>query len=435
MKQNSRHTTESCHDVPPRLQDVFDSILMTRMDVGEEVGIPYATSLLTDLIDIWNDHIDGFRLDFESRIPEDTSEKDRTIMLRNFRKVTLAANPESRRRHVARLLAKCGIKMQGNEKPGKHLAYDHPEMHAVRAWVGRADKDFGIHRRMIANFDQVWTCLYEHGKKVLYKSAVSTQSKPRTKYDKTLALIRSMMQNDGEMPALEVKEYEYRPKPPQLNAQAKMTPVENWRLPRTTTTLTWSDGTMGTAFVSIASGSIPTNVMDTMNEKLKGIIHIHEHDGSSHMWNATTMLHYLQFLTVQLRSRRMQLGLSVAESRALIIADKASVHSCAVFESARKQWEEENNARIVHGSSHDMCRIPGGFGAAGAPNDGIHQWFHKLRRCYMQMVVGQGGNVALRQELSNLKLDVDGNPRFTNFGRQRENLHIHICKICFDDII
>lgn len=78
--------------------------------------------------------------------------------------------------------------------------------------------------------------------------------------------------------------------------------------------------------VSLASGRMPTDVMNTMHEKLKGIIHIHQHDGSSHMWNATTMLHDLKFLTVQLRCRRMQLGLSVAESRALIIAD-------------RKQWE------------------------------------------------------------------------------------------------
>ena len=39
-----------------------------------------------------------------------------------------------------------------------------------------------------------------------------------------------------------------------------------------------------------AFGSMPTDVMDRTNESLKSIIQIHQHDGSSHMWNATTML-------------------------------------------------------------------------------------------------------------------------------------------------
>ena len=49
-------------------------------------------------------------------------------------------------------------------------------------------------------------------------------------------------------------------------------------------------------------------------------VHIHEHDGSSHMWNATTMLHYLKFLTLQLRC-------SVRISSEAVGGSKCSDHS------------------------------------------------------------------------------------------------------------
>ena len=196
----------------------------------------------------------------------------------------------------------------------------------------------------------------------------------------------------------------------------KMNPVEALRTPRTTTTLTWSDGSMGTAFVSVVAGSIDQDTFKRLNHDLQGVIHIHEHESSSHMWNSTTMLHYLNFLTIEIRARRLALGLSLSDSKALVIADKASVHSCEVFEAVRQQWELANNAVLIHGSTYDKVAIPGGFGAAGAPNDGIHQYFHRLRRCYMRVVVGQGNSVAMRRSLENLNLDIDGNPRFKNIG-------------------
>lgn len=209
-----------------------------------------------------------------------------------------------------------------------------------------------------------------------------------------------------------------------------MNPVEAWRTPRTTTTLTWSDGSMGTAFLSVVTGSIDQDTVKNLNRELQGVLHIHEHESSSHMWTSTKMLHYLNFLTIEIRARRMALGLSVYDSKALVIADKASVHSCDTFEAVRQQWEAANNAVLIHGSTHDKVAIPGGFGAAGAPNDGIHQYFHQLRRCYMKVVVGQGNSVAMRRSLENLNLDIDGNPRFKNIG-----CNVGFINICLYDMI
>ena len=106
-----------------------------------------------------------------------------------------------------------------------------------------------------------------------------------------------------------------------------------------------------------------------LNSKLSGSAFIHQNNRRSHMWDADTMLYYLEFLEVEVRKRRMELGLSVEGNKALIICDKASVHSCQKFELYRKQWQDRNNCILLHGSSTDTITIPGGFGAAGGPNE------------------------------------------------------------------
>ena len=162
---------------------------------------------------------------------------------------------------------------------------------------------------------------------------------------------------------------EHRPSPPQLDAQGQISAVEQWRLPRTTTTLSWADGTIGSLYITVGAGSMTEGTVGDLNSKLSGSACIHQNNRRSHMWDADTMLYYLEFLEVEVRKRRMELGLSVEGNKALIICDKASVHSCQKFELYRKQWQDRNNCILLHGSSTDTITIPGGFGAAGGPNE------------------------------------------------------------------
>ena len=133
---------------------------------------------------------------------------------------------------------------------------------------------------------------------------------------------------------------EHRPSPPQLDAQGQISAVEQWRLPRTTTTLSWADGTIGSLYITVGAGSMTEGTVEDLNSKLSGSAFIHQNNRRSHMWDADTMLYYLEFLEVEVRKRRMELGLSVEGNKALIICDKASVHSCQKFELYK------NNGRI-----------------------------------------------------------------------------------------
>ena len=173
---------------------------------------------------------------------------------------------------------------------------------------------------------------------------------------------------------------EYRPTPPQLDAQGQISAVEQWRLPRTTTTLSWADGAIGSLYITVGAGSMSPDTISELNDKLAGSAYIQQNTRRSHMWDSDTMLYYLEHLEVEVRKRRIALGLSVKDNTALIICDKASVHSCKKFELYRKLWQDRNNCILLHGSSTDMVQIPGGFGAAGGPNESwIYIYIYKSR--------------------------------------------------------
>ena len=123
----------------------------------------------------------------------------------------------------------------------------------------------------------------------------------------------------------------------------------------------------------------PKTVIAELNEELKEILHIStRREARTHMWQSSTMGHYLEFLGQELRMRRMLLKLD-KQSKALIVADKAAVRNCGTFLKLREQLEKEHNAILIVGE--DVCRteieIPGG--ACGAPNDGFHQHLSKNR--------------------------------------------------------
>lgn len=303
--------------------------------------------------------------------------------------------------------------------PARHLDSSHPQVEAVKAFVARCTETHGVDRRLIANFDQVWTVNFNHSKHVIHKPEERVgDQKPKYKpsMEKMLASIRQalMLESDesDNVPDASTKKKTYVPQRPVLDAQACISPIEGWRFPRTTTTLSWSDGELGSSWITVKEGSAPEEVIKKLNEEMAGLLTIHVQDSKTHMWNGSTMLDYLQFLSVQLRQKRMKHGLST-EHRALIFCDKASVHQTQAFAQLRQRWQRENCAFLCNGSTDDIIKVPPGWGASGAPNDGFHQWYHCLRQSYQKVSVGQGRYMKLRASLDKLDLAVDGSVRFT----------------------
>lgn len=59
--------------------------------------------------------------------------------------------------------------------------------------------------------------------------------------------------------------------------------------------------------------------------------------------------------------------------------------------------------------NHTVAPIPGGFGAAGGPNDGWHNCLHILTKAFLRVSCKWGSTPDLRRRLDDLQMSVQGN--------------------------
>ena len=142
-------------------------------------------------------------------------------------------------------------------KQTRHLSYDNPLMVQVREWVEMAVTSSQVHSKLIAHFDQVWSTHYEPARRVLWKDA-SQRNKlpdPDRKFPSKKRLMEGLNRALNIPTSQEVSNVHDGPKPASLCAQSTLVPIDYNRQARTTTTLSWSDGSMGRAYIT-ASPSV-----------------------------------------------------------------------------------------------------------------------------------------------------------------------------------
>lgn len=164
------------------------------------------------------------------------------------------------RKCVYRLCNRLGIKLSSVSKQSKHLDYSHPMMESVRSFVAASSTKYNVDQRLIGNFDQVWTMNYEGPRRVLYKhqskrSQIIENVDMKPSAAKMLASIRKALSLDSVDDEPKKKEV---CQPVSLNAAGNLNPVENARIPRTTTTLSWADGWLGRSYVTLHPGTVYT---------------------------------------------------------------------------------------------------------------------------------------------------------------------------------
>lgn len=285
------------------------------------------------------------------------------LWMSRLRKTSVSVLGPSFKRHVAKICRKVGVRGTTQTRQSRHLPFDDPSMEKIRQFVDVAVSGMEVHPRLICNFDQVWCMQYEPPTRSLFKQQDDKGKAPADKPSKRRlrAKIAEILgvgcSGDGE-------HISSRSRQAKLCAGSTMVPVEYGRHPRTTTTLSWCDGTLGRAYVTANTTVVPVSVVDKMNAELAGIMYIEKsHAGKTHMWSKDTMVSYLQFLSQEIRAQRLRLN--------ILLCDAAAVHSVRAHAAIRKRFEAENNCIIVSGHSDEPGRpcIPGEWGATGAPND------------------------------------------------------------------
>ena len=120
-------------------------------------------------------------------------------------------------------------------------------------------------------------------------------------------------------------------KMPEVSGGAAATaPVDQWREPRTITSLSFIDGWVGRGYITMKVGTITEEVRQNLNESLSKYLFIENPQTSSHIWNEQSLIWYLAFLAEEVRGRRAMLGLTAAD-KALIIMDQASAHQSTAY--------------------------------------------------------------------------------------------------------
>ena len=148
------------------MASTIETLISDRISAGEEVTYDYVGSVITDTVSVWNNELPKIKHDIRNVMQESPHLDD---IMNEMQPINLCKSPQANYIQAQRLCRRMGIRCATNSKPAKHLSYDHPEMAAVRNWVECSNTSHGVNLRLIANFDQVWTCLFEHKKKVLYK--------------------------------------------------------------------------------------------------------------------------------------------------------------------------------------------------------------------------------------------------------------------------
>lgn len=424
---------DETHQIPVPLMNALEETLMERMQLGEEVTSDFAEDVLRCLLETWNNCIEQLREHAKKRyesylldgsyetdgISKEEAQKQLDQWMSQLHKCAALTGGKTFKRHVQRVCGRVGVRKTTQTRQSRHLSYDNPQMESVRMFVASAITTLNVHPRLIAHFDQVWSMQYEPPTRTLFKQPAN-KGKPGSKQKPSVERIKQRIAHAIGVPMRESGKHSgCKTQYASLCAGSTMVPIEYARHPRTTTTLSWSDGVMGRAYVTANTKVVPASVIDRMNDELKGILFIDKaHHSKTHMWSRDTMVSYLEFLSQELRSRRIALGILPAAGKALILCDAAAVHSVKAYTVLRKRFEDENNAMILTGESDEPGRpaIPGGWGACGAPNDAWHQFFHSLRRSYMRVCAGQGAFVKIRQALGDIDLSIDGAPRYTSLS-------------------
>ena len=73
-------------------------------------------------------------------------------------------------------------------------------------------------------------------------------------------------------------------------------------------------------------------------------------------------------------------------------------------------FQRVSTKEILSGDEDSLCRVPGGFGACGGPNDGWRQHLHMVTRAFLSAQVGWGNAPQLRKKLEDISFSMQGMP-------------------------
>jgi hypothetical protein len=202
---------------PLDLCSLADTLLQIRLELGIETTRAGLTDLLTTLAEMYNEEIANVNKEIQ-RV-NDTLHAHQEGFLQPAAKpmplletLNIAMSRPSMVKRADHFCRKYGLASFSQTKPSKHLPYTHPEMKKVRNHIrflcgeppesdeeqageeenkepakkkdakpdeqlDKKEKEQKVDKRLLGNFDQVWTTMHEPASKILYRKNPDLKAK------------------------------------------------------------------------------------------------------------------------------------------------------------------------------------------------------------------------------------------------------------------
>lgn len=333
---------------PLPLQHAMDELLLQKLQFGMEISPAGIADLIGSLLVEYNNQVKEVNAEIE-KMNGDPLEEDSE----NPRPLKLATCTLTKG-NLEKLAAKFGRKfcwgIYKNERPGKHLEFNDPQLVAIRKYISASVRSGKVHERLVANWDQVWTLTYEPLKRVAWKDQSHLGEKSEAKrlprkadfmqalrckaglqqtfleihhqivgvsfniihflgcvqtYVWTYIHVSLMAVTKHQPPFMPLRDpvvdraSYYGPQAAFTDQYSQISSVDRWRIPRSSTTLTWVDGHVSRIFTTIGDGLCSGDQLKEMQERFQNALHIETSGNASHMWSAQTTMSFLQFLSVE----------------------------------------------------------------------------------------------------------------------------------------
>ena len=315
--------------LPAALLKTAEELVLQQLGLGAELTVPAITQLRGTCVDVWNEEVQKHNKGVEAAEHEmagnldqlkaqGASEEELAEMQQNLQAglpklkvVDISKSWNAVRKHASHFLRKFDFQVCRVSKPGK-LSTNHPQIVAVREFISEVLDRNEAHPLLVANFDQVWTTVHEPAqrKDAAKKGCTVDLDLEDERRHRRRALVHKLRVNLGlETAALPAG---WDAKVVQDDGYSAVSSVSNWRVPRTTTTLSWRNGDVGRLFVTIGDDKVSDQQLEQAKQ-FRGYMCLQRSGSSTHMWKGATTVHYLDFLAQELQERRAKYGLTLGD--------------------------------------------------------------------------------------------------------------------------
>ena len=204
--------------------NVVDRILQDASQEGFELSIASAEEVISDAISAYNEQVQAWRTGSEraqlqtmnNLIASGASEDEiaQQVKLHDAQtanwpnQIDVGKTTRSLNQLAISFAKKYGFGSYTQDKPARHLPRNHPQVQHVTEFILTSVKEDHVHPKLLGNADQVWTCLFEPMRRVLWKSCEQGPKDSLSRFPGRQALRSKLQEHFGE--AIQVPKHEQK---------------------------------------------------------------------------------------------------------------------------------------------------------------------------------------------------------------------------------